>query len=172
MLNISLCLASTAAVQHHLWKWDHQSACAAVGAEAAAVAVAILCRIPARPADAFAYKLLLMSRYQSDCINVAASSVERRGIPAMPGRSCQPCPAWVPYGPREAFIRSYSCIAGLMLIFPGNAGQAIDVWITLTWWLCIIYAAEDAEAANMRRSHNVPGRIRLIFHSNTRVRCS
>lgn len=48
---------------------------------------------PSSLADAFAYKLLLMSRYQSDCINVAGSSVERRGIPAMPGLSCQPCPA-------------------------------------------------------------------------------
>lgn len=31
---------------------------------------------PSSLADAFAYKLLLMSRYQSDCINVAGSSVE------------------------------------------------------------------------------------------------
>lgn len=90
-------------------------------------------------ADAFAYKLLLMSRYQSDCINVAAS---RHSCNARPSLPCHTMP-WVPWGLRErsAFIQSYSCIAGLMLIFPGNTARAIDVWITLTWWLCIIYAA-------------------------------
>lgn len=85
---------------------------------------------PSSLADAFAYKLLLMSRYQSDCINVAASSVERRA--SRYSCNARPLMPAMPCGPRAAFIRSYSCIAGLMLIFPGSAGQAIDVWITLT----------------------------------------
>lgn len=173
--------------------------------------VAVPTHSPPPCAAAFAYKLLLMSRYQSDCINVAflpclghsqfpvpccflhlKKTIIKWCIIIFKSMSIFPFFSQLFYSQirklvalfeglsslRKKFLfsahilpscnwpcglcSSSSCpIAWLMLIF-SQAFQAlaIDVWITLTWWLCIIYAAAAKTQPHF-------GCFGLIFHSTT-----